>query len=798
MDHDKLHIYIATLLRYIGRFHQLANTGDGSAMGEKAATDLAAILAGRHLDKGSLARFESEIDAAAKLSSGLDRDSQLNDKEAKDVGGEQCAARLVPITSAIRRANQRHRPYETTGHQIVTPPQPHPTHHPASQHAYTHAAPIQGDQHHIQPSQQASPSLHHLPSPTADTVTYAATHTLDYASLWRGFIDGCQAIQECTDEEFPEALLGLLSEYASNIPSSTSGITDVSLYDCLKSTAAIAVCLHDLNASGERPQEEFLLIGADLCGIQPYIYKIISKYAGKSLRGRSFYLQLLTNATVRHILTKLGLFKANVIYDSGGGFYILAPNTSHVQTALMDAAEDIERAMFSTHGSFLFMAIANIGLPKDVLSRTGGKSLGDIWDTLFSKKDAKKNAKYKDLIVKDYAAFFTPHSGNAHNQVDAVTGEDFRKGEAIASEGDVSPIRPGTKIQIMIGRALMDADAIVSTNAELPFLNDKVHIQPLSLGAWYYFVNARDLEKIRLHHATFQLFKKLHRDYAAGLTFEQLCDSGDAGDFHRLGVLRMDVDNLGEIFRAGFAPEQSTLPRMSALSRAFDCFFSDHVATIMNEVDARHLLSIYSGGDDLFIVGRWDTTLRLAEQVHDEFRAFACGNPMFSISGGVAIVDEKFPIMKGAMMAAEEEENAKRHCCGGWEKNAISFMGMALNFDEEYPKVKALKDKIVTLCNGGLLPTSFLSKTILHWRQADFLGHHITNPKVYWMMAYDFCRMSERLDRAAASLVGHCKAEVCQPNGSIGGEQITTTYHPLELWAFACRWAELELRGQNH
>ena len=32
----------------------------------------------------------------------------------------------------------------------------------------------------------------------------------------------------------------------------------------------------------------------------------------------------------------------------------------------------------------------------------------------------------------------------------------------------------------------------------------------------------------------------------------------------------------------------------------------------------------------------------------------------------------------------------------------------------------------------------------------------------------------------------------------LNGKRINTTYHPIELWALACRWAELELRTNNN
>ena len=60
-------------------------------------------------------------------------------------------------------------------------------------------------------------------------------------------------------------------------------------------------------------------------------------------------------------------------------------------------------------------------------------------------------------------------------------------------------------------------------------------------------------------------------------TFEDMCNKHIAKDaFKRLGVLRMDVDNLGQIFQQGILPERATLSRYAALSRSFDYFFSGY------------------------------------------------------------------------------------------------------------------------------------------------------------------------------------------------------------------------------
>lgn len=52
-----------------------------------------------------------------------------------------------------------------------------------------------------------------------------------------------------------------------------------------------------------------MLIGADLSGIQSYIYQVVSKYAGKNLKGRSFYLRILSDSIVRFLLKELGCFR---------------------------------------------------------------------------------------------------------------------------------------------------------------------------------------------------------------------------------------------------------------------------------------------------------------------------------------------------------------------------------------------------------------------------------------------------------------------------------------------------------
>ena len=257
----------------------------------------------------------------------------------------------------------------------------------------------------------------------------------------------------------------------------------------------------------------------------------------------------------------------------------------------------------------------------------------------------------------------------------------------------------------------------------------------------------------------------------------------------------MDVDNLGLVFQKGIDPTRTSISRYSALSRSFDYFFSGYLNEIWREIAPRESIIIYSGGDDLFIVGSWEKTIEIAKRIREDFRKYTCNNPHLSISGGIALLTSKYPIMKGAEESAVEEERAKKHQCDNSEKNSFSLLNMALNWDKEFPAVEALKNEIKDLHVDDAIKSSFISKILRHKINAEIKSHKITNFKTYWMIAYDMGRMKSRTKNSQAKeLISKCIKEICSNNNCLNGEAINSSYHPLELWALACRWAELEIR----
>lgn len=650
-------------------------------------------------------------------------------------------------------------------------------------------------------------------------------HYPDYSYLAEQLEANIKNLQEESPRVLGDNLLQLLYRYALFVPANGESL-DVSLFDQTRVAAAIGVCLYDVQY--EEPlnsSKPLLIVGADFSGIQSYIYQIVSKHAGKNLKGRSFYLRLLSDAVLGYLLKCLNLYSANIIYDSGGCFYLLAPNTQSVKDALDDAVRYIEKQIFKAHQTLLYVAVDSIEVSKEELcNQPDSSGLGAIWQTLFVKRDRKKRNRYSHLMETSYSEFFAPMDVDGKKR-DAITGNDFSKDDEVVKFNGDQLISRLNEQQIQLGKALKECDCIAVTEFEASCWRDCVSIQPAYIGRYYYLLSFKDVRnnadfiKEHAEDISIKLLNGRHGDcdyilpsdmthcivsldfYGGntfnGNTFEDMCDNDNLS---RLGVLRMDVDNLGSIFQSGIPQEKASLTRYAALSRSFDFFFSGYINNIvLRDENADKSFIVYSGGDDLFIVGEWNTVIRIAKTIREDFREYTCMNPAFSISGGMAILTTKFPIIAGAEESALEESNAKGHTCHGKSKDSISFMDTPLNWSDEFPAVEKLKDRLVELLLTGELPKSFLSKILLHASMADIIHHRINNMKTYWMMSYDMKRIIERTKSENAKLLAqNCQKEIWENGNSLNGERLTTNYHLLELWAFACRWAELEYRMFNN
>jgi len=204
--------------------------------------------------------------------------------------------------------------------------------------------------------------------------------------------------------------------------------------------------------------------------------------------------------------------------------------------------------------------------------------------------------------------------------------------------------------------------------------------------------------------------------------YHELAGISDEGEnekgFNKLGVLRLDIDGLGGIFATGMKDIQSFATH-TTLSSRLDLFFAGYLNTIREKFpndggdkfkDWVNIL--YSGGDDVFAVGRWDLILKFAAQIRDDFRGFTGRREDVSLSAGIALVGGKFPIVKAAEMSGKAEKKAKNFERDNTQnylttrKNALTILNVTISWEDEFDFVRKLSDELLDMLKEKQLSKS--------------------------------------------------------------------------------------------
>ena len=262
-----------------------------------------------------------------------------------------------------------------------------------------------------------------------------------YATLWQEFTeDFCTAT---ADQKYDPALyqtvVAVIHKYTARIPSETGDATasDISLYDHLRTTAAIAACIgrelteiSDVEAVSKAPEcsdrKICALIKGDLSGIQDFLYHIRSDGAARQLRGRSFYLQLLTEAIAHDTLKRLNLPITNLILASGGQFYILAPH-SDTQAQFDMLCRDVSDRLWALHHGELSCFLDYVPVTAGDLK---AQNFSDKWGEVSHRVNARKLKSWSELgAEKMFENLFKPYENKAFAKLPEDEKDHWQFGE---------------------------------------------------------------------------------------------------------------------------------------------------------------------------------------------------------------------------------------------------------------------------------------------------------------------------------------------------------------------------------
>ena len=496
------------------------------------------------------------------------------------------------------------------------------------------------------------------------------------------------------------SLLELAEATLSFVPSSTKRdeIADISLYDHMKLTAAVAGCIYYYMLAGDADEggpesllkdagpfyeKDFaLMYSADISGIQDFIYTIHSEGALKSLRGRSFYLELLAENLIDEILLAVGLSRANLLYSGGGHFYMLLPNTPDVVAKLAEVVGRTNVWLMERFRTALFVADAYVPCSAHDLMNKPVGAYGDIYRELSQAISARKLSRYS---TQDIIGLNKRHREGRECRICRDIGKqndeacDFC---AALMEFSASIPRKYGPADNDGGNAAFIAVDTTRSKSSLPLsgVTYATHVsksklltalEDIGVGGRYYAIN------------TFSMGKNL----ATKLWLGDYCHEKDLDKYvglstgvKKLAVLRMDVDNLGRAFTEGFSHgdgRYNTLSRSAALSRQLSMFFKHFINHILRDADSAVTI-VYSGGDDMFLIGAWNHVIEAAIGINAAFARYTQGK--LTVSAGIGIYPAKFPIHVMAREVGELENHAKKKRADGSQKNAITLFTPELCF----------------------------------------------------------------------------------------------------------------------
>jgi len=564
-----------------------------------------------------------------------------------------------------------------------------------------------------------------IPETTIES-NYTISET-EYNRLLQDYKEGLSGIEFTPD--YIDSILELNESYLSYVPSSIARdqASDISLHDHQRITAAIASSIYVYLTENNRldfPYElldreqdfyeepAFLMLGCDFSGIQNFIYTISSKAALKGLRARSFYLDIMMEHIIDGLLSLIGLSRANVIYTGGGHAYVLLPNTDSAKDAVNLLDKKVNEWLIDHFGITLYLAIGTKECSgKDLMNIPYDKEpYSKIFRELSFEISKKKLHRYNyDQLSK----LNTKDKGDNTGRECRVCGStDY----LVENHGDNSGVcRFCNWLEKISSAVIKDniiflvTDKVVENSASILLPNitsEEAYLNILKKEEARRYLEENEAHCIRVYGKNegligFNIATKLwFGDYfkksedGSVASFPELAEASKG--IKRLGVLRADVDDLGAAFISGFTrtnDNYASLSRYAVLSRSLSIFFKYYINSIVSrekvdednqfhlgkeapEDGQRAATIVYSGGDDLFIVGAWDQIVELGVELNNEFKKYSQGT--MTLSAGISFFDSTYPISRMAEEAGELEEQAKKFD----GKNALSLFGRELDVNK--------------------------------------------------------------------------------------------------------------------
>lgn len=611
----------------------------------------------------------------------------------------------------------------------------------------------------------------------------------------------------------------------------------------------LSALVHATDAKPDQLDHGFLLVSGDFPGIQRVIYTISSDGATKGVRGRSFFLQLLGECVVRRILYPLNLPLTNALIIAGGRFrLLLPPNTENM---VNEVYHQINENLLDLFDGDLSLVLAVQPLEREALNDRDKlkQSLKSLRERELSQKVQPFATVSPERLLKPYGAgsqYFCAISRREprDNEIKEAqeTYQAYDRGETdrrwiskehlgfeilaqhlaqVGQGGDNALIFTSSKpdnlskswqdalypdvLHQITGWSVLLASDITDRLSVMQKLPD-VEIVELNNISFSGRFNGTRFAAVHTPRVTSEDIRQWKDKYPGKeipfnvkeiRDFSLLASRGEKSTFARLGVLRMDIDNLGKIFDSEDRPSSLTLTQQIGVSGGLSVFFEAYLPKICQFIETKlnrpeSLYLLYGGGDDLFIVGEWEVIPELAQLIHDLLDVYSRGR--LSVSAGIVLIPAHFPFYVAAELARNAlDDHAKEYKRGSdvkATKDAVSWLGRVYGW-RDGEGWQRLNERREALEEAYKLDER---KSLIHnvlqiyelWRKdyEDYGDAFFKYGPFQWLTVYQFSRIMEGLQGKPYL---QSKLKLLRDD----------VVKDIEISGSAARWAELVLRNRD-
>lgn len=518
-------------------------------------------------------------------------------------------------------------------------------------------------------------------------------------------------------------LLALFNKYFHAVASGNDTISlalrswlSAAISHCLWHEAYHGIWRENKQAKLDHPFDEAtpapcILIKGDMSGIQDFIFNVTTDKAAQKLKSRSFLVQLITEAVVQLIVDRLELPWSCVLLNTGGNFYILAPRSQ--ECLLADCRRTIDEALLDT-GLHLALGWSSVSV------RELRYNVREVWNRAGRACQAAKLRKFQDM---PWGQVYEPFSQNPLEADYSFLAKSLRDWSGYAlypsprSSRIMQDLAKWERIIYRLGyRVSYDHSVpevtVVFNKTDFTKTGTSFRFLVKDLPEW----EEKPLKKyVEYHHKELSANKMDWEDLKTGRLIEFLHLGNMAGmetGSGNLGILKLDVDNLGLLFSKGLG-EQAGISHITELAMRLQWFFEGHLTCLVKKQAYKNrIYTVYSGGDDVFLLGPWNSVFALAYELYDSFKRFVCHHRGITLSASLIVVTPKFSVSRFAQLAEDALGQSKRRCNSQYKpiKNSVTVFGETLSW-ECFSAARLIKENLVTLIKEHQVGRDILFKT---------------------------------------------------------------------------------------